>query len=174
MGGSTDLCTMEVKTTRPAFVAMPAHSRVWAYKSATAFTPEQQALIRERGEAFTGQWTSHGDDVAAAFALLDGHFVVIAADLQDMKLCGGAIDASVQFIQALEQELGLTLTDRMVVLFEKDGTVRSCRVPEVEDLLRSGTLTADTIVFDDLVATKADMDARFRTPLRDTWMARYL
>ncbi|MBZ0205560.1 MAG: hypothetical protein K8H89_04500 [Flavobacteriales bacterium] len=165
---------MEVKTTRPAFVAMPAHSRVWAYKSATAFTPEQQALIRERGEAFTGQWTSHGDDVAAAFALLDGHFVVIAADLQDMKLCGGAIDASVQFIQALEQELGLTLTDRMVVLFEKDGTVRSCRVPEVEDLLRSGTLTADTIVFDDLVATKADMDARFRTPLRNTWMARYL
>ncbi len=91
-----------------------------------------------------------------------------------MVICGGSVDGSVQFIKRLEDDMGLSLTDRMVVLYEKDGAIRSCRVPEVEDLLKTGEITADTIVFDDLVATKADLDARFRTPLRNTWMARYL
>ena len=71
------------------FATMPAHARVWIYKSAVAFTPEQSAEIRRRGEAFTGSWVSHGDTVAAAFALLHDHFLVIAADLADMVICGG-------------------------------------------------------------------------------------
>ena len=48
------------------------------------------------------------------------------------------------------------------------------RLRSVDALLRAGTLAADTPVYDDLVATKADMDARFRVPLKATWMARWL
>ena len=62
----------------------------------------------------------------------------------------------------------------MVVLYDKDGVIATCRVTEVEDLIKSGELTAETIVFDDLVGTKADLDHRFRARLGDTWMARYL
>ncbi|MBP8823895.1 MAG: hypothetical protein KBH07_09635 [Flavobacteriales bacterium] len=153
---------------------LPAHARVWVYKSATRFTPEQRAVLLERGKAFTAAWNSHGEAVPVAFDVLHDHFVVIAADLLDMTICGGAIDGSVQFIKKLENELGLQLTDRMVVHFERNGTIQACRVQEVETLLKSAELGADTPVFDDLVATKADLDTRFRTPLRNTWMARYL
>lgn len=153
---------------------LPAHARVWVYKSATPFTPERQQLLRARGEAFAATWKSHGEAVPAAFAVLHDHFVVIAADLLGMTICGGAIDGSVQFIKQLETELGLHLTDRMVVLYEQDGRTCACRVGEVEALLKNGTLGPDTPVFDDLVATKADLDTRFRTPLRNTWMVRYL
>lgn len=153
---------------------MPAHSRVWMYKSAFAFTPAQLAAINKQGQAFANSWVSHGDEVRAAFGVLNDHFVIISADLADMVICGGSVDGSIQFIKRLEAEMGLSLTDRMVVLYEKDGAIRSCRVPEVGDLLKTGEITADTIVFDDLVSTKADLDARFRTPLRNTWMARYL
>ena len=173
MGGMHDLCHMEATLTS-ALSSLPAHARVWIYKSAVPFTPDQLISLREKGAAFTGSWSSHGDAVLSAFDVLDDHFVVLAADLQDMTICGGAIDGSVQFIRKLEGELGLQLTDRMVVLYERDGRIRSCRATEVEGLLKSGELRADTPVFDDLVATKADLDARFRTPLRNTWLSRYL
>ena len=174
MAGDADLCTMETTSLSPSLSMLPAEARVWVYKSAVAFTPDQAKAIKEQGAVFTGSWVSHGDAVFAASAVLHDHFVVIAADLREMKICGGAIDGSVQFIKKLENDLGLQLTDRMVVLYEKDGAVQTCRVPEVEALVRSGVLHADTIVFDDLVTTKADMDARFRTPLRNSWMSRYL
>lgn len=174
MDGLPDLCTMETLTAPSALAALPGHARTWIYKSAVPFTAEQAAALREQGLAFTNAWTSHGEAVIAGFDVVKDHFVVIAADLRKMTICGGAIDASVQLIKRLEGSLGLSLTDRMVVLYEKDGVVESCRVPEVEGLLKRGDLTADTLVFDDLVATKADMDARFLTPLRSTWMARHL
>lgn len=169
-----DLCTMQATATLSAFDALPADARVWIYKSATPFTPAQLAVIRERGAAFTGAWRSHGQVVVGALEVLNDHLVALGADIKDMRICGGAIDASTRLVKELERDLGLQLTDRMVVVYEKDGALRTCRVPELEGLVKQGTLTGDTIVYDDLVATKADLDARFRTPMRNTWMARYL
>lgn len=153
---------------------MPAHARVWVYKSAAAFTPEQRRVIRTLGARFTGGWAAHGSALDACVDVLHDHFVVIAVDEQQAMASGCSIDKSVRFVQDLERELGLNLTDRMVVLYEKDGMLGTCRVPDVQAMLGRGELSADTIVFDDLVNTKADLDARFRAPLRGTWMGRFL
>lgn len=169
-----DLCPMQASATLPTFELLPAHARVWIYKSATPFTQEQRSLIRERGFAFTNAWKSHGQVVVGAMEVLNDHFIALAADIQDMRICGGAIDASTRLVKELERDLGLQLTDRMVVVYELNGALHACRVPQLEELVKNGTLNGDTIVFDDLVATKGDLDARFRTSLRNTWMARYL
>ncbi|MEO7080962.1 MAG: hypothetical protein ABIY71_05510 [Flavobacteriales bacterium] len=165
---------METKSISPSLSALPEHARVWVYKSAVPFSADQKDLIRERGAVFTQSWAAHGAALAAALDVVNDHFVVLGVDQRQAMASGCSIDTSVQFIQQLERELGQLLTDRMVVLYEKDGVVHGCRVPEVEDLIKSGALNADTIVFDDLVTTKADLEARFRTSLRNSWMARYL
>ena len=153
---------------------MPAHARVWVYKSAQAFAPAQRQAIIEQGHAFTGSWAAHGAPLDACVDVLLDHFVVVAVDEQQAMASGCSIDKSVRFVQELEKRVAINLTDRMAVLYEKEEVVRVCRVPEVEGLLKTGELTADTIVFDDLVNTKADLDARFRSPLRETWLARFL
>lgn len=153
---------------------MPSHARVWIYKSAKAFTALERAGILARGQAFTESWAAHGSALDASVDVLHDHFIVIAVDEQQAMASGCSIDKSVRFVQDLEHDLRLHLTDRMVVVYEINGTVGTCRVPEVEGLLKNGTLTAGTIVFDDLVGTKADMDARFRAPLGSTWLSRYL
>ncbi|MBL8001076.1 MAG: hypothetical protein JNL05_03860 [Flavobacteriales bacterium] len=154
--------------------AMPAHARVWVYKSATPFSPQEEQLIRERGAMFTSTWAAHGAQLDAAVEVLHGHFVVIAVDEEQARASGCSIDKSVRFVQELERALGRSLTDRMVVVYERDGAVRTCRVDQLEDLLDEGVLHADTLVYDDLVGTKGDLDARFRVALRDTWMERFL
>lgn len=160
---------------RPRTIAtMPAHARVWVYKSALAFTPAQRRAIIERGHVFAGSWAAHGTALDACVDVLLDHFVVVAVDEQQAMASGCSIDKSVRFVQELEKDMDINLTDRMVVLYEKEGGVRTCRVPEVEGLLKSGELTADTVVFDDLVSTRADLDARFRSLLRETWLARWL
>lgn len=153
---------------------MPAHARVWVYKSAKAFTPEQKAAILSRGAAFASSWAAHGAALDACVDVLHDHLVVIAVDEQQAMASGCSIDKSVHLVQALERELGILLTDRMVVLYVSGGAIVTCRVPEVEGLLKSGELKADTIVFDDLVPTVAELKQRLRVPLGATWMVRYL
>jgi hypothetical protein len=153
---------------------MPPHARVWVYKSAKAFSSAQRAFILSEGQNFAMQWTAHGQKLSACVDVLDDHFVVIALDEQAAGASGCSIDKSVHFVGKLERTLGLSLTNRLLVLYEGADGLRCCQVSDVAEQLRTGHMNANTIVFDDLVATKADLELRFRAPLGHTWLARFV
>ena len=153
---------------------MPAHARAWVYKAARDLGQAEQRLIRERGAAFTSTWAAHGAPLDACVDVLHDRFVVVAVDEVQAQASGCSIDKSVGFIKQLEQDLNLMLTDRMVVVVEREGRVQSVRLQELPGLLAEGLVTLDTIVFDDLVATVGDLRERFRVRLADSWMKRFL
>lgn len=161
-------------STRRTIDTMPAHARVWVYKSAKPFTPREREEILQRGHAFTSGWAAHGAALDACVDVLHDHFVVIAADEQQAMASGCSIDKSVHLVQVLERDLGMQLTDRMVVLYEKDGAIATCRVPDVEGMVKQGELNAETLVFDDLVGTVGDLRERLRIPLKSSWMVRFM
>ena len=110
----------------------------------------------------------------ACVDVLHDRFVVVAVDEVQAQASGCSIDKSVGFIKQLEQDLNLMLTDRMVVVVEREGRVQSVRLQELPGLLAEGLIGLDTIVFDDLVATVGDLRERFRVRLADSWMKRFL
>lgn len=153
---------------------MPAHARVWVYKSALPFTSAQRHAMLERGAAFTAAWAAHGSALDACVDVLLDHFLLIAVDEQQAMASGCSIDKSVRLVQQFERDLGVKLTDRMVVLYEASGAIAACRVEEMQELINSGRLTAGTLVFDDLVSTVAQLRERFPARLDNTWLARWL
>ena len=153
---------------------MPAHARTWIYKAPRTLGQAEQRLVRERGAEFTEGWAAHGSPLDACVDVLHDRFVVIAVDEEQALASGCSIDKSVAFIKRLEHDLKLMLTDRMVVVYDQDGHIRSCRLQELPELLKSGTITGDTIIFDDLVSTVCELRERFRVPLRASWMERFL
>ncbi len=165
---------MSIQTSVRTLATMPAHARLWVYKSAQPFSPEQHAAINASSQAFVDGWSSHGRLMDAWAGTYLDHFLLIAADQEQALASGCGIDKSVRFVQELERATGLTLTDRMVLVYVAADGVRTARVQDVPDLLGSGGLTADTIVYDDLVTSKKEFDVRFRARLADTWLARYL
>lgn len=154
--------------------SMPDHARVWVYKTARDLGQAEQRMIRERGSAFTATWAAHGSPLDACVDVLYDRFVVVAVDEVQAEASGCSIDKSVGFIKQLEHDLNLMLTDRMVVVYERGVDVVSCRLQELPELLKEGVITADTIVFDDLVSTIGELQERFRVPLRNSWMQRFL
>lgn len=153
---------------------LPDHARVWVYKTARDLSHAEQNLVRELGAVFTGSWAAHGAPLDAAVDVLHARFVVVAVDEDQALASGCSIDKSVGFIKNLEHDLNLMLTDRMIVVYEGADGITSCRLQDLPALLKDGMLTADTIVYDDLVASLGDLRTRFRVPLRGTWLERYL
>ena len=58
--------------------------------------------------------------------------------------------------------------------YEHPDKLSSFRLEELPELLKQGAITADTIVYDDLVSTVGDLRNQFRVPLHESWMERYL
>ncbi|MBV6405603.1 MAG: hypothetical protein GFGODING_02383 [Flavobacteriales bacterium] len=153
---------------------MPAHARAWVYKAPRDLGQAERKLVRERGAAFTATWASHGEPLDGCVDVLHDRFVVVAVDEGQVQAGGCSIDRSVGFIKQLEQDLNLMLTDRMVVVLERDGKVQSVRLQELPALLAEGLIGLDTMVYDDLVSTVGDLRERFRVRLADSWMRRFL
>lgn len=165
---------METRSPIRTIADMPTHARVWVYKAARALSQAEQRLVRERGAQFTAEWSAHKMPLDACVDVVIDRYVVIAVDEQQAQASGCSIDKSVAFIKGLEHDLKLMLTDRMVVAYEHDGQVVSARLQELGALVKEGTITRDTVVFDDLVSTVGEYRERFKVPLGASWMERFL
>ncbi len=165
------MLTLE-KLTLPAKIsAMPATSRVWIYKSDRVLGGKEVEIIRNKGSIFARNWMTHGESLAAEVEVLLDRFVVLVVDEKVQEVGGCSIDTSVGFIMELEKDLNARLTDRMIVWYEEDGEVKMCRTAPFKEKIYDGLVTADTIVYNDLVNNKGDLETKFRVPARDSWLS---
>ena len=164
------------------FNNLPAHSRVWIYQSGREFSPAETEQIKSKAEAFVSQWTSHDQLMKACIEVFHNRFVVVCVDEKTAPASGCGIDKSVKFIQQLEKDLTVSLLDRMNVAYrtaaspfpkfetlEKvaDEKIFSCHVSELKN---AGAST----VFNNLVATKEELEKNWEVPVEQSWHKQFI
>ena len=87
---------------------------------------------------------------------------------------GCSIDASVHFIQSLEKELGLSLLDKMNVTFRDNDRINSVKLFNFQQFVKENKVTPETIVFDNMVTTKAAFERHWEVPAKESWHKRFL
>jgi len=150
------------------------NSRVWIYQSNREFTAKEIEFISTKAEEFINSWTRHGDDLKGSFTIKYNQFLVLAVDESFNNVSGCSIDASVHFIQALEKELQLNLMDKMNVTFKKGNHINLVRLSDFQKFAKEHKITQETIVFNNMVATKEDFENSWEVPAKDSWHKRFL
>ena len=153
---------------------MPGDARTWVYQSNTILTETQVNTIIQKGRAFIEGWAAHGAPLNASFDILYNRFIIIAVDEKQAMDSGCSIDKSVAFIKSVEQEFGLHLLDRMQVAYRKADAIEVCSLSEFEKLANNGAVNAATIVFNNMITTKAGFDSDWEVPLKGSWQSRVL
>jgi len=147
-------------------------SRIWIYqakeKIKKAILPDLQLEL----DKFARQWVSHSNALRAKAEIHHERFLVLMVDESQAGASGCSIDKSVHFMQALERKFGLNLFDRMTFTFEKDGQIQVAERSNFADLYKNGSINDETIVFDNLIKTKGQMQTEWRKKLGDSWHAR--
>jgi len=162
----------QLTITQNKFDIFPTTSRVWVYQSKTAFLQADIPKIRQHINIFTQQWASHNRALQATGDVLHSRFIVLMVDESQAGASGCSIDSSVHFIKEIEQAYKVDLFDRMTFTYEKDNTVHAIDREQFSNLYASGDINDDTIVFDNLVNTKANFDQRWKVRLGDSWHKR--
>jgi len=149
-------------------------AKVWIYQANRSFSETELEEIKGKLASFITQWTAHGSDLQASFEIKYRRFIIIAVDQSAQVATGCSIDASVHFIQQLEKDYNVDLMDKMNVSYKQGEYVAYKDLKAFRKMAKDKSVTANTIVFNNLVTTKADFLENWEVPARDSWHGRFL
>lgn len=149
----------------------PDNSRVWIFQADRELTPDEIKWAFPKVKGFVDQWKAHGHALAAHTEIRYNRFIIVMVDEQEASASGCSIDSLHRFMQELEKALNVKLFDRFNIAYKENGRVLSVGRESFEELLQTGRVNASTIVFNNLAATKKQLDEGWEVPLDQSWHA---
>lgn len=155
------------------FDTLPEESKIWVYQSNRKFTDEEIAEIEASLGEFIENWTAHGAGLEASYLTKYNRFIILAVNQNTQGATGCSIDASVHFIQALEQKYGVDLLDKMNVTFKLGEHIAHKPLIEFRKMAKEKAVSANTIVFNNLVNTVGEWQDYWEVPAAESWHSRF-
>ena len=156
------------------FNSLPNTARIWIYQCNRSFSESELAEAKSLLDDFLTQWTAHGTDLKAGYDIPYKRFIVIGLDQSLNGASGCSIDASVRFIQNLEQKFQVDLLDKMNVSYKQGEFVAYKPLKDFKRMAKERAVSKNTVVFNNLVATKAEYLEHWEVPASESWHARFL
>ena len=156
------------------FKNLPDNSRIWIYQANRKLSEEEVHSITQQTSQFLEQWTAHGSDLEAGFEIKYNRFIVIGLNQANASASGCSIDASVHFIQQLEQDYNVDLMDKMNVSYKQGEFIAYKPLSDFRKMAKDKAVSKNTIVFNNLVSTIAEFNEHWEVPASESWHARFL
>lgn len=145
------------------------NSRVWIYQSDRVLNPDEEQRIQQKLDEFTSQWLAHGHQLAAYGEIRHQLFLILSVDEQVAGATGCSIDKSVYLMKEIEKEFGIGLFDRFRIAYREGDEVVNCSKTEFEERLNNGEVNSDTIVFNNMIASRKELDSSWEVAMKDSW-----
>lgn len=155
------------------FENLPKHSRVWIYQSNRKLSDDEVVEINDLTKLFIEDWSAHGQGLEASFIIRYNRFIIIAVNQDVQSATGCSIDASVKFIQDLEQKYSIDLLDKMNVTYKQGEFIAHKTLIEFKQMAKQKAVSENTIVFNNLVNTIEEFEDFWEVPASDSWHNRF-
>nr|WP_321235048.1 ABC transporter ATPase [uncultured Psychroserpens sp.] len=156
------------------FNTLPEESRVWIYQSNRSFSEQELSELKEKLDIFIENWTAHGSDLQSGYTIEYKRFIVIALNQSLTNATGCSIDASVHFIQQLENDYNVDLMDKMNVSYKQGEYVAHKSLLDFKKMAKDKAVSKNTIVFNNLVTNIAEFKENWEVPASESWHSRFL
>lgn len=154
------------------FNTLPETARIWIYQADRSFTNNEQSIISNTLSAFVQQWTAHGSELKAGFSLPHNHFIVIGLDQSQASASGCSIDGLFRMLQQLTAHTGIDFLNRERIAFKRESGIELVCKQQLKEKITAWGATA--LTFNNLVATKGELETQWITPVENTWLKKYL
>ena len=155
------------------FHDLPGSSRIWIYQGSRILEKKEEIEITDKAASFVTTWSSHGNDLEAGAIILYNQFLILGVNEDQTGASGCSIDKSLRFIQNLEKSYDISFLDRSKAAFYIEKEVQLLSISELKIKIDTGTITKDTLIFNNLVDNKGDLEDKWIIPVIDSWMKKY-
>jgi hypothetical protein len=157
-----------------SFQHFPAETRIWVYQSNKPFPTDIIPQLKDAVNRFAQNWVSHNRQLRAHGDILHDRFILLAVDETSADASGCSIDKSVHFLKQLEKEMDVDLFDRMTFAWKEGDEIKTAGNETFAELFRQGKISPETLVFDNLVKTKGELEEKWLKPLNQSWHKRFV
>lgn len=147
-------------------------SRVWIYQSNRVLMLSEALELETMLQHFVNGWNSHGAPVKGFATLFFGQFIVLMADETQEAVGGCSTDSSVHLIKEAEKRFGVSLFDRQALAFIIKDKVQLIPMSQMDYAIKERFIHGDTIYFNNIVATKAQLENQWLLPVKDSWIGK--
>ena len=157
------------------FETLPDSSRVWVFGADKPLAEEGAKPLLDEVDHYLADWKAHGAPLTVAREWRDGRFLVVAVDQSTAGATGCSIDGLFRLLQDVEKKVGVNLVGGGRVFYRDDhAAVQSVTRAEVENLVSSGAITKDTVIFDTTLTDLGTWRACFERRAKDSWVKELL
>lgn len=155
------------------FENLPDDSKIWIYQSNRKLSDTEVAEIDGLARSFIEDWAAHGSSLEASYLIQYNRFIILAVNQEPQQATGCSIDASVRFIQEIEQKFGVELLDKMNVTFRLGEHIAHKPLLEFKKMAKEKAVSENTIVFNNLVNTVGEWREFWEVPANESWHSRF-
>ncbi|MBS1558737.1 MAG: ABC transporter ATPase [Bacteroidetes bacterium] len=163
------LCFMFVE-----YKNLSAASRCWIFQAHRMLLAGEVQTIEEILTAFCEGWNTHGELLTPYFEIRENRFVILVVDETRLSASGCSIDSATRVMKELQQRFNINFFDRTQVALQINGNVVTYSLKEAKEALANGTLAAQTILYNTLVATKGELETAWLVPIEKSWLSKWL
>lgn len=158
------------------FDELADNSRVWIFQATNYLEFEKVERISARLLNFIEEWHAHSKSLNASFKIVYDRFLIIGVDEESYQASGCSIDSLTRQIQALETELSISLFDRTQIAYRdpENNMIDTTHMMNFRAALESGDLDEQSIVFNNLITTKAELTNQWEVPVHLSWHKQWL
>jgi len=157
-----------------AFDSLGDSSRVWVFQASRKFSAEEVSTISQALHAFTQQWAAHNQPLMSSYKIYHDQFIVLAADENYNEASGCSIDTATRVFQQLDSQFALGLFDRTNIAFYVNDMIQIVSLADVAKKHQEGFWNQDTLMFNNVIQTKNELNSKWLVPAQQTWLKRYL
>lgn len=155
------------------FDALPDNGRLWVFPTNRALDEAEGQRTIEVVDDFLDGWAAHGLPLRSGRELRLGHFLLVGVDSDAEAPSGCSIDALVNRLRALGEEIGVRYIDHSLVWYREGTAVRTATRPDFRRLAESDDVSLETRVFDTSLTRISQLRrGEFEKPAGASWHAR--
>jgi hypothetical protein len=156
------------------YTSISNDAKVWVYPSDRKFYSTEIDEIEKKIKKFAENWKLDDENFKVSYRFLYNRFIILVADDSETTLTNADIDTSVSFILQLQETYKVNLLDKMNVCFKQGEYVQYKELKDFKKLVKNKAVTAKTIIFDNLINNKEDLENYWEITIEDSWYNRYL
>jgi len=156
---------------RVPFEELPDHGRLWVFPATRDLSEPEAAACLDAVDDFLASWSAHGVPLRSARKLVERRFLLVGVDVDAEAPSGCSIDALVNRLRGLGEELGLTLIDHAPVWYRAgEGDVRTASRTDFRTLVRQRAVGPAVMVFDtSLTRVGEERAGGLERPAAESW-----
>ena len=122
---------------------------------------------------FLNNWTSHNLEMKSSYKVLHNLFLIISVENNFSNPSGCSIDKLINFIKNINQTYNIDFLNRLNISFRHGNKIKVVDLIEFKNLILNGIINSDTIVFNNMVKTKAELNENWETKASESWHKKY-